>query len=125
MREQMRRIEDEEIEVETKKSIQEVVKSIQYFMGISEEYTAAPPSQTILMAFQGVQQGFEALSSELVFQFIHNLQEEIGVELADGFMNKKFGSDILAFYFDPNAQTRECMNANFNVLLKALDALSN
>lgn len=118
MTEQARRAKMEKAE-----SIQVVIQSIKRFMEICTEYRSAPPSQNVLIAFQGVQKGFEALSSEHVSQFIHNLQEVIGIEQADGFMNRKFGSDILAFYFEPTEQTRKNMNGNFEVLLKALNAL--
>ncbi len=120
MTEQARQAKREKAE-----SIQAVVQSIQYFMEMCAGYQSAPPSQNVLIAFQGVQKGFENLSADQVSRFIYNLQEVIGIEQADGFMNRKFGSDILAFYFDPNEQTRKSMNGNFEVLLKALSALQS
>lgn len=103
--------------------VDQVMAHIQTFMSACTSYTTPPPSQEVLGAFQKVQIGFEALPSETVFKFIQNLQQQLGLEQADLFMSHKFGSDILAFYYDPNDETRNCLNENLNVLLKALKPL--
>lgn len=103
--------------------VDQVMSHIQSFMTACKNYTTPPPSQEVLGAFQKVQIGFEALPSETVFKFIQNLQQQLGLEQADLFMSHKFGSDILAFYYDPNDDTRKSLNENLNVLLKALQML--
>lgn len=103
--------------------VEQVVLHINTFISACKEYTTPPPSQEVLGAFQKVQIGFEALPSETVFKFIQNLQQQLGLEQADLFMSHKFGSDILAFYYDPNDDTRKNLNENLNVLLKALHSV--
>ena len=103
--------------------VMQVMTHIQNFMSACRNYTTPPPSQEVLGAFQKVQIGFEQLPSETVFKFIQNLQQQLGLEQADLFMSHKFGSDILAFYYDPNDETRKSLNENLSVLLKALQPL--
>lgn len=103
--------------------VEQVMSHIENFMSACKNYTTPPPSQEILGTFQKVQIGFEGLPSETVFKFIQNLQKQMGQEQADLFMSHKFGSDILAFYYDPNEETRKSLNDNLGVLLKALQPL--
>jgi hypothetical protein len=105
-------------------SIAYVIYHIENFLSECQGYTQTPPKPEMLMAFQLVQIGFDALPTEVVFNFIDCLQNGLGEGAADDFMDVQFGSDVLAFYYNPLPSTFKSLETDCKLLIKVLKLIT-